>query len=111
MDPQAPSPTCPIRVCVSAVPSAGFTARESEEHLCKSAPRSAFSDLSATSVRGVVGEAEVLGPDKVGKDFLGAGVTSLLSLMLQGRGWERSASVSLRVIWEWSRSLQGVPTL
>ena len=53
----------------------------------------------------------MLGPNKVSKDVLGVGVTSLLSLMLQGRGWERLAPVSLRVIWEWDGSLQGVPTL
>ena len=111
VDPQAPPPTCPIRVWVSAVSSAGFTAREPEEHWSKSIPRSAFWDLSDTSVRGVVGEAEVLGPNKVSKDFLGVGVTSLLSLMLQGRGWERPAPISLRVIWEWNGSLQGMPTL
>ena len=59
----------------------------------------------------MVREAEMLGPNKVSKDVLGVGVTSLLSLMLQGRGWERLAPVSLRVIWEWDGSLQGVPTL
>lgn len=41
-------------------------------------------------MKAVVGEEEVLGPSKVSKVFPGVGATYLLSLMFQGRGWERS---------------------
>ena len=82
----------------------GGRLRDSRPLLCR-------AQAGSTSLRGVVREAEMLGPNKVSKDVLGVGVTSLLSLMLQGRGWERLAPVSLRVIWEWDGSLQGVPTL